>query len=179
MEIRNSTDYTYEIFSEFNRLHMRKLRMMFIVLSSVAVGIQLVQLLLNLFLYRTGRVEAMELKPLYVIIPTLIFVVLILILPAMLARRTCRKQASAHIVSEYVFTVTSFTASTTTDTLKDARECKYEGIVKVTEGPLAFYLYSTSASAYVVAKSGFTQGTEEDLRRLLHTVIDYKKISIK
>ncbi len=179
MEIKNQTSYTYETLMEFNRQHQRGVRLAVTILLCISTGINLCQIILNLILLASGHEDTFDPDPIRVLSMNVIFGILFLLIPLILRRRNCRKQDAAHMVTECIFTEEKYTETFTSDTTQQTSERKYDIITKVTESEHAFYLYIAPNAAHIVAKDGFTEGTEQDFRILLRTVVDGKKLHIK
>ena len=178
MEIKNTTPYTYETLLEFNRQHRRKLIRTMIVIVCVCAGILLMAVIASAIL------AALEIAPfetqiagtatVYILIS-----VFLLLWPSLRRKKVCTKQAARHTVASLTFTEEGFMEDITADTFNSHSENKYFLIIKVTESDHAFYLYVAPNAALVVSKSGFTEGNENDLRLLLRTVVDPKKLHIR
>ena len=179
MEIKNTTAYTYDCLMEFNRQHQKKWRLITTVLCSVACVLICLALFLSLVLYLMGEELAYDTTSLIVLgVFLVLFAFRLFVFPA-LTKRTVRKQADVHTTVEYVFTADNFLEKSTSDTVNEQSECKYAVVTKVTESEHAFYLYISPLAAHIVSKNGFTEGTEQDFRMLLRTVIEPQKLHIQ
>ncbi len=91
-------------------------------------------------------------------------------------RRVIKREAAQKRVYTYVFAEEEFTLQWTE---QDVYFAPYEDILKVTETPPYFFLHIRKDRVLIVSKAGFTEGTEQDFRDLLRTVIEAKKLQIK
>lgn len=178
MTIKNQTAYTYDCIIEFN-YSFRKKRRLNNILSIVAASLLLFLLSMQGLLLLLG--EEMALQPSTVILSVVLIALFAvnLILPPIMIRRTARKQAANESVTDYTFTEEGFEQSTVSKILKEQQQCSYDILVSVTESEHYFYFFISPAVAHIVDKRGFTEGNEQDLRTLLHTVIDPKKLHIQ
>ena len=179
MEIKNTTSYTYDILMEFNRQHQKKLITAMQIIICACAGGMILALIAGLTLNATLGGEPMTavdftLPPIYVL-----GAAFLLAYPPIRRKMICTKQANLHTRVECTFTEEGFSEISTSDTVSEQRECKYAIITKVTESANAFYLYIAPNAAHIISKNGFTEGTENDFRTLLRTVIEPKKLRIR
>ena len=179
MEIKNQTAYTYDTLLEFNRQHNRILRLLATVLTSACAGFLLITTGLTLILFTFGLTEAPESFTMGVTFIYSILALFFLIGLPILRRFVCRKQAKQNTRVEFVFQADQFSQVYESNHMSGRADCQYDMIIRVKESKHAFYLYNRRNVAFIVSKSGFTQGCEEDFRLLLRTVINPKKLHIK
>lgn len=179
MEIKNTTSHTYDTLMAFNRQHQRKLITAMTVIICICAGIMVIALIAGLILSATLGGDPFDASDFTLPLFYVIFAVFLLVWPSLRRKKICTKQAAVHNVVEYTFTEEGFVENSTSDTVTGHSENKYAVIVKVTESEDAFYLYVNHLAAHIVSKNGFTEGTEQDFRTLLHTVIDPKKLHIQ
>ena len=177
MEIKNTTPYTYETLMEFNRQHKRKLITTMTVIICICAGIMLLAVIASAIL------SALEIEPFNTQIAVaatvyILIAVFLLLWPSLRRKKICTMQSANHTVASLTFTEESFIEDITSNTANSHSENKYSVITGVTESTHAFYLYIAPNAALIVAKDGFTEGTENDFRLLLRTVIDPKKLHI-
>ena len=91
-------------------------------------------------------------------------------------RRVIKREVEQKKVYTYVFAEEEFTLQWTE---QDVYFAPYEDILKVTETPPYFFLHIGKDRVLIVSKAGFTEGTEQDFRDFLRTVIEEKKLQIK
>ncbi len=173
MEIKNTTPYTYDTLMAFSKHQAaspegKKSHWFFL-----AVGI-----LNTVGLIRYGLHLLMGNRtPLYCLIfAGSVFVeicfFIVLFTPQIHAKRIAKRSMTV----SYGFTEDGLTHNAKN---REIASLSYDGILKVTESPDYYFLYVAEADALIVAKNGFTQGTEQEFRMLLRTVIDDKKLHIK
>ncbi len=179
MEIKNQTAFTYETLLEFNRQHQRVIKCVLTVLWAILGALLLFALFLFGFLFILNREALPKPSTIVTLFLLLILVALRLIITPIQLKRAIRKRADQHSVVDYDFFEESFTETTVSDQSTNHSDNRYAAIQKVTESEHAFYLYIAPSAAHIVAKDGFTEGTEEDFRILLHTVIDPKRLRIR
>lgn len=182
MEIKNQTPMTLAVLKEFNRQHQRALRIIMTVMWAVLGAALCIIFLLGLLLGTVSLITTRTFPNADLLIIGGVGIVLcvlrLFIMPA-LARRNMRKQADQHCVNTFCFTRDIMEDHSVSDTASSQSQIQYTAITKVTESKNAFYLYISPTAAHIVRKDGFTEGTEEDFRLLLHTVIDPKKLHIQ
>ena len=180
MEIKNTTPYTYDCLMEFNRSYLRRFRRVTNILTVVVTGLLLFLFLLQGLLMLLGEEPVLPVDSTVrlVVVLTLLFILSFVVFPR-LTKRTVRKQAANENVTDYVFTEDGFEQSTISKTIKSQEQCPYSILTSVTESEHYFYLFINPRAAHIVSKSGFTEGNENDLRLLLRTVIDPKKLHIR
>ena len=179
MTIRNQTAYTHDCIIEFNKTFRRKTRRLINILCLIAIGALVFFLFSQCLLFLLG--EDPYLPP-TIIAAMIAFLIIYIghstVLP-IIVKRTVRKQADQESVVDYIFTEEGFEQSTVSKTIKEQQQCSYSVIVRVTESEHYFYLFIAPNAAHIVSKNGFTEGTENDFRLLLRTVIDPKKLRIR
>lgn len=179
MEIKNQTSYTYDAIMDYNRRHMRGLRITLRILLLASAVSHLLRLCETIILFFLKQIDTIEVTDISFPLSYLFWILLFLILPPISRRINCRKQASTHMSTEYTFTEDHFSEMTTTDAFDGVRNYKYKIITKVTESDRAFYLYISPNTAHIVSKNGFTEGNENDFRTLLRTMIEPQKLHIQ
>ena len=179
MEIKNTTPYTYDLLMEFNRQHQRKLMTAMTVIICAFAGLSTLALIAGLILY--ASLGGNPIPPSDFVIPVVydILAVFLLLWPHHHRKKVCTRQADLHTVVELTFTEEGFSEDSTSDIVNGHRDCRYAVVTKVTESEHAFYLYINPNAAHIVSKDGFAEGTENDFRLLLRTVIDPKKLRIR
>ena len=179
MQINNQTAYTYDCIIEFNRHYKRKANLILNIILGVCSGIMILCLLLSgLFFLIDGEFILDATSVTYAIIIIAATAIVLFGIPAYI-RYVARKQAALHTVSTYRFTEDYFEDSSESTVKTELVKCKYDVIMKVTESEHYFYLFISPRAAHIVAKNGFTEGTETDFRHLLRMSIDVKKLRIK
>ena len=179
MEIKNQTAYTYDTILEFQRRHGRGIILTMVILVCVCTGILLCSLGFDLLLFALGLAEAPELARILSTAFCMILCVAYIVFIPLFRRLVSRKQAKQNTLVEFVFTEEGFTTVSRSASMAGTTECKYDMLVRVKESKNLFYLYNNARTAFIVRKDGFTEGTEEDFRLLLRTVVDSKKLRIK
>ena len=180
MEIKNTTPYTYDCLIEFNRSYLRRFRRVTNILTVVVTGLLLFLFLLQGLLMLLGEEPALPVDSTVrlVVVLTLLFILSFVVFPR-LTKRAVRKQAAMENVTDYVFTEDGFDQTSNSKSIEEHQRCRYDILVKVTESEHYFYLFINPRAAHIVSKSGFTEGNENDLRLLLRTVVDPKKLHIR
>ena len=180
MEIKNTTLYTYDCLMEFNRSYLRRFRRVTNILTVVVTGLLLFLFLLQGLLMLLGEEPVLPVDSTVrlVVVLTLLFILSFVVFPR-LTKRAVRKQAAMENVTDYVFTEDGFEQTSNSKSIEEHQRCRYDILVKVTESEHYFYLFINPRAAHIVSKSGFTEGNENDLRLLLRTVIDPKKLHIR
>ena len=179
MQINNQTAYTYDCIIEFNRHYKRRANLVLNIILGVCSGVMLLCLLLSgLFFLVDGEFILDATSVTYAILIIVVSIVVIFGTP-ILIKHVARKQAALNTVSTYRFTEDHFEDSSESTIKTELVKCKYDGIIKVTESEHYFYLFINPRAAHIVAKNGFTEGTEQDFRDLLRTVIEAKKLHIQ
>ena len=179
MEIKNKTAYTYDILMEFNRQHQKKLITAMQIIICACAGVMILALIAGLTLNATLGGEPVTAVDFTLPLIYVLGAAFLLAYPPIRRKMICTKQANLHTRVECTFTEEGFSEISTSDTVSEQRECKYAIITKVTESEHAFYLYIAPNAAHIIAKNGFTEGTENDFRTLLRTVIEPKKLRIR
>lgn len=176
MRIANQSPLTYDALLTFQRTHKRAtLLIVFTVLTGFLVALTG----LRLFLVSAGYMESPSETLLCLTVLYVLLDAFLIINRTWLLKRACRKQAARNEVSTYVFTEAGMEIDAVSTEQTVHGTLRYDGILKVTESPDAFYLYVRPNAAHVVSKQGFTEGTEADFRALLHMVIKPKKLKIR
>ena len=180
MEIKNTTPYTYDCLIEFNRSYLRRFRRVTNILTVVVTGLLLFLFLLQGLLMLLGEEPVLPVDSTVrlVVVLTLLFILSFVVFPR-LTKRAVRKQAAMENVTDYVFTEDGFDQTSNSKSIEEHQRCRYDILVKVTESEHYFYLFINPRAAHIVSKSGFTEGNENDLRLLLRTVVDPKKLHIR
>ena len=173
MEIKNTTSYTYDALMAFSKHQAAspegKRSHWFFLAVGILNTVGLIRYGLHLL---TGNRT-----PLYCLaFASLVFVeicfLFVLFLPQIRAKRIAKRGATV----SYGFTEDGVTHNAQNG---ESSSLPYNGIRKVTESPDYYFLYIAEGDALIVSKSGFTEGTEQDFRTLLRTVIDPEKLHIK
>ena len=86
------------------------------------------------------------------------------------------KMAKQNMTVAYIFDENGLTHSRRNG---EITSLSYADILEVTESPDYYFLDVAEAEALIVAKNGFTEGTEPDFRVLLKAVIDNQKLHIQ
>ena len=173
MEIKNTTSYTYDALMAFSKHQAAspegKRSHWFFLAVGILNTVGLIRYGLHLL---TGNRT-----PLYCLaFASLVFVeicfLFVLFLPQIRAKRIAKRGATV----SYGFTEDGVTHNAQNG---ESSSLPYNGIRKVTESPDYYFLYIAEGDALIVSKSGFTEGSEQDFRTLLRTVIDPEKLHIK
>ena len=173
MEIKNTTSYTYDALMAFSKHQATspegKRSHWFFLAVGILNTVGLIRYGLHLL---TGNRT-----PLYCLaFASLVFVeicfLFVLFLPQIRAKRIAKRGATV----SYGFTEDGLTHNAQNG---ESSSLPYNGIRKVTESPDYYFLYIAEGDALIVSKSGFTEGSEQDFRTLLRTVIDPEKLHIK
>ena len=180
MEIKNTTAYTYDCLMEFNRSYLRRFRRTTNILAIVATGLLLFLFLLQGLLMLLGEEPVLPIDSTVrlVVVLALLFILGFIVFPG-LTKRTVRKQSAMENVTDYLFTDEGFEQSTVSNIQKVQEQCPYSILTSVTESEHYFYLFINPRAAHIVSKNGFTEGTENDFRILLRTVIEPQKLHIQ
>ena len=173
MEIKNTTSYTYDALMAFSKHQAAspegKRSHWFFLAVGILNTVGLIRYGLHLL---TGNRT-----PLYCLVfASSVFVeicfFLVLFAPQIRAKRIAKRGATV----SYGFTEDGLTHNAQNG---ESSSLPYNGIRKVTESPDYYFLYIAEGDALIVSKSGFTEGSEQDFRTLLRTVIDPEKLHIK
>ena len=173
MEIKNTTPYTYDALMAFSKHQAAspegKRSHWFFLAAGIFNTVGLIRYGLHLL---TGNRP-----PLYCLVfASLVFAeicfFLVLFAPQIRAKRIAKRGATV----SYGFTEDGLTHNAING---ETTSLSYDSIQKVTESPDYYFLYVAEADALIVVKNGFTEGTENDFRTLLRTVIDPKKLRIR
>ena len=116
--------------------------------------------------------------------PTVIFLCLFLVffdvyfilLYTVILKRNLKKNPLLNARVEYEFYDDFFVDNTTSDSVNQRTEVKYDMIVLADESENYIYLYINKMTAHIIDKNGFTVGTEEMLKDLLRQKLPSKKI---
>ena len=173
MEIKNHTPYTYDALMAFSKHQSAspegKRSHWFFLAVGILNTVGMIRYGLHLL---TGNRT-----PLYCLVfASSVFVeicfFLVLFLPQIRAKRIAKRGATV----SYGFTEDGLTHNAING---ETTSLSYDSIQKVTESPDYYFLYVAEADAPIVSKTGFTEGTENDFRTLLRTVIDPQKLHIQ
>ena len=180
MEIKNTTSYTYDCIWEFNRSYHRRFRRTANILTIVVTGLLLFLFLMQGLLLLLGEelVLPVDSSVKLVVILGILIIFNFIVVP-LLTKRTAHKQAAMENVTDYIFTEDGFEQTSDSKSIKEHQQCRYDILVKVTESEHYFYLFINPRAAHIVSKNGFTEGTENDFRMLLRTVIEPQKLHIR
>ena len=173
MKIKNTTPYTYDALMAFSKHQAASPEGKRSHWFFLAVGI-----LNTVGLIRYGFHLLMGNRTLLygLAFAGLVFVeicfLLVLFAPQIRAKRIAKRGATV----SYGFTEDGLTHNAING---ETTSLSYDSIQKVTESPDYYFLYVAEEDAHIVSKNGFTEGTENDFRTLLRTVIDPKKLRIR
>ncbi len=99
-------------------------------------------------------------------------------------RVTTKKAASLDAICICNFGAEGFFLKSASEKFHEDAFIKYKSIYKVYESRTCFYIYISKMQAYILDKSGFTEGTPADLRELLRDTVEpgrlkiYKNVSV-
>ncbi len=179
MEIKNTTSYTFNVLWEFNHQHRKTARRVTNILLAVVGPLALLAMILMAVRFILDRTDLPDLLLVAACLYCVNGAVNRLFLFPRRVRLILYRRSNQKMVTDYLFTEKGFEQSTITTLYKEQQQCSYEVLVNVVESDHAFYLYVNQGTAHIVSKDGFTEGTEQDFRNLLRTVIDPKKLRIK
>lgn len=172
------TDCTYDMMLEFNRkgvLSPKQYRQMRVrrILSLVVLLLS-VPLILWLFssekTFSTGKLILCS-DAFLILILGLEFLTLYVIVP-----RQLKKSPLIGSRIEYVFEEDVFRAEVQSASTESHETVRYDGLVKVTETEHLILLFTQPNVAHIVDKCGFTQGSPDDLKRILTATIPQDKL---
>ena len=179
MQIRNQTAYTYDCITEFNTQHQRSLKRVMTVLWVIVGILATLTLLMSVALLILDREAAPNAGLIFMLAIGVALAVLRLFVAPSQVKRAIRAQADKNNVVTYHFTDEEFEESTESVNNSSQSRNQYAVVTKVTESRRYLYLYISPTQAHIVDKQGFTEGTEQDFRALLRTVIEAKKLHIQ
>ncbi len=179
MEIKNQTSYTYDCLTEFNTQHQRSMKRVMTVLWVVVGSLAALTLLMSVALLILDRETAPNGGLVFLLAVGVALAILRLFVAPSQIKRTIRAQADKNNIVTYRFTEDGFEETTKSVNNNSQSQNQYTVITKVTESEHYFYLYISPTQAHIVDKHGFTEGTEQDFRDLLRTVIEAKKLHIR
>ena len=173
MEIKNTTPYTYDALMAFSKSPAsspegKKGNLLFWVAGLLNTG-GIIRYGVHLLMGNRSPLFCLVFASLVVVE---ICFILLLFTPRILAKRRAKKS----ITVSYGFTEDGLMHNAQNG---ESSSLPYNGIRKVTESPDYYFLYIAEGDALIVSKSGFTEGSEQDFRTLLRTVIDPEKLHIK
>lgn len=179
MTLKNQTPFTYDCLLEFNNQHQKAAKRLIRIIYILLGVLCLISLSALLILVAVAGAEALDGKLVILLFALVLVDSFQLLVAPVLTKRSIRKQAARNSVVSYTFTPEGFEESTVSDVNSSQSQNQYSIILKVTESEHYFYLYIHPNAAHIVAKDGFSEGCEQDLRDLLRTVIEAKKLHIK
>ena len=179
MNIQNRTAYTYDCIIEFNRHYRRRTNLVLNIILGVCSGVMCLCLLISVLFFLADGEFILDVTSVAYAIIIIVFSMVFIFGTPILIKHIARKQAALNTVSTYLFTEEHFEDSSESTVKTELVKCKYDAIIKVTESEHYFYLFISRQAAHIVDKQGFTEGTEQDFRDLLRTVIEEKKLQIK
>ena len=171
MDIKNITPVTYKAVSAFSAQNNTSDKKSLIALTVLMIisAIPAVRGLLSIAQGLGNHITYL------VVICTAIVVVgcvVLMLLPKIAARRI----ASRKMVFAFSFTHEGYAYG---EQGHEPTPMAYEAILRVTETPDYYFLYIAENQAQIVAKDGFTAGSEQDFRTLLQAVIHPSKLHIR
>ena len=173
MEIKNTTPYTYDALMAFSKNQAAspegKRSHWFFLAAGILTTVSLIRYGIHLLMGNR--------TPLYCLIFagsvfTEICFFIVLFAPQIHAKRIAKQGVTV----SYGFTEGGLTHNAKN---REIASLSYDGILKVTESPDYYFLYIAESDALIVAKDSFTEGTENDFRTLLRTVIEPQKLHIQ
>ena len=173
MEIKNTTPYTYDALMAFSKNQAAspegKRSHWFFLAAGILTTVSLIRYRIHLLMGNR--------TPLYCLIFagsvfTEICFFIVLFAPQIHAKRIAKQGVTV----SYGFTEGGLTHNAKN---REIASLSYDGILKVTESPDYYFLYIAESDALIVAKDSFTEGTENDFRTLLRTVIEPQKLHIQ
>lgn len=173
MEIKNTTPYTYDALMAFSKHQAAspegKRSHWFFLAVGILNTVGLIRYGLHLL---TGNRT-----PLYCLVfAGLVFVEICFFLVLFAPQIHAKRIAKRGVTVSYGFTEDGLTHNAKK---REIASLSYDGILKVTESPDYYFLYIAESDALIVAKDSFTEGTENDFRTLLRTVIEPQKLHIQ
>lgn len=99
-----------------------------------------------------------------------------LLLEYVIIPRRLKKQLPADVRIDYVFGDEILQADSVTDGVESHETARYDKLVKVVETEHLILLFIRSNAAHLVDKRGFTQGSPDDLKRILTAIIPQDKL---
>lgn len=173
MEIKNTTAYTYDALTAFSKSHAaspegKKGNVLLWVAGILTAG--------SLIRYGVHLLMGNR-TPLYCLVfVSSVVVAICFILVLLTPRIHAKRRARQNTVVSYGFAEDGLTHSAQNG---EITSLPYDGIRKVTESLDYYFLYVAEGDALIVSRSGFTEGSENDFRLLLRTVIDPQKLHIQ
>ena len=171
MEIKNTTPMTYKAVTAFlsqNNASDKKT----LILLTVLMILSAIPAVRGLLSIARGWGDLVT----YLVVICTSIVTLGCAILMLLPKITAWRIASRKLVFTFTFTQDGYTYG---EQGREPTPRTYDAILRVTESPDYYFLYIAEKQAQLVAKNGFTEGTERDFRILLHTVIDPKKLHIQ
>lgn len=178
MNISVTTTYTYETFKEFSDNYRRTLRIVLLVMDAFVIAVGC--FLLGVYAY---QFLALQVSPdLSRVLMALLFVVAgiyLFINKTVMRNKTLRKNPSIGMVSTCRFTEDGIEVSTVAAQGQGEGTYSYAVMASAFETEHYICLVNQSRQVQMLAKDGFTEGSLEDLKTLLHAKIDPKKLKLK
>ncbi len=171
MKAHNSTVYTLERLFAFNKLFysMRKAQnVLIIALSALVIAISV------LYFAFIGFDTTIAISLACIIAIDLLLAFVIFILP----KFTLKKSPVLDSVNEYCFYDDRLHVTTTGSDLTGSSEIRYEKLHKVCVTGDTVYIFISSRQGFIVDKSGFDEGSAEDVVSLISGVLGAKKVKI-
>lgn len=168
MAIQAHTTYTRENLLAFIRFNTVK--------SPVQIGVYILMETLVLAYTLMLANETGSSPVLYTVIMLLILPAVLLLFPFFLVN--ARRQVFG-VTLQYTFTEDQLTLTSQNGQSNNQTNAQYSLFYRVYETPDAFYFFISSRQAFLLDKSGFTEGTAQDLRTLLQSKLAPEKYKIK
>lgn len=166
------TVYDTERFMRFNISHFLKGKVMLILLTAAVLFVTVTGAMsLAMFGYDVGTVMMLVGVWLFVII----YIALIFVVP----RFTYKSSVSFEAVSHIKFYPDKMVILSSTKTMSEVTELRYEGITEVRESEKDIYLYISMNQAHLVGKDCFIIGDGERLKAYLYSKVDPKVYKCK
>lgn len=164
MEIRNTTVYTKNRLLGFNSFTVLRNVAMWIFFS-VATALVTACYILQFFLFE--RSAAISFSFYFIIFFDAVYAFACFLLPII----TIKKSKSNNITVNYIFGESTFFMSAQTVNGTEKAELPYANIIKALESKNDIYLYIGKNQAYIVDKSGFTEGTLDGFKGLIRAKV--------
>ena len=93
-------------------------------------------------------------------------------------RLKTKKAASLDAVCYYSFGAEGFYLKSESEKFKEDAFIKYRSLCRVYESKKCYYVYISKMQAYILDKSGFTEGSPEDLRELFRETVEPGRLKL-
>ncbi len=179
MPITNTTNYTLELLYSFNRHHIRTKCIIYYSICALTTVFSFLCSLVFLFALIHPDIENPSVLRFLCLLFILGFDTYTILATTVLLKWRVKKQPCFNSHSEYTFYEDELVETSSTDNVSASSTVKYAQVYKVTENKHCIFIYMSGNQAFLIDKSGFTNGTAEQLRVLLRSKVDAKKLKLK